>query len=81
MKKICAELNDGTIIEEKDKPILHYYDDIDIRKLENELINDIESNIDKWAVEFVTSDSEQEIREHRTNIEMRINILKNKLYE
>ena len=65
------------IIEEKDKPILHYYEDIDVWELENELINDIESNIDEWAVEFVTSDTEQEIKEHRMNIEMKVDILKN----
>lgn len=65
------------IIEEKDKPILHYYGDIDIRELGNELINDIESNIDEWAVEFVTSDTEQKIKEHRMNIEMKVDILKN----
>lgn len=69
------------IIEEKDKPILHCYDDIDINNLENELINDIESNIDKWATEFVTSDIKQEIKQHKTNIEMKVNMLKNKLYE
>ena len=69
------------IIEEKDKAILHYYDDIDIMKLENEILNDIESNIDKWAVEFETSDSEQDIKEHRMSIEMKIDILKNKLYQ
>lgn len=69
------------IIEEKDKPILHYYGDIDIRELGNELINDIESNIDEWALEFVTSDTEQEIKEHRMSIEMKVDILKNKLYE
>lgn len=69
------------IIEEKDKPILHYYEDIDIMELENELINDIESNIDKWALEFVTSDSEQDIQKHRNNIKTNIYILKNKLYK
>lgn len=69
------------IIEEKDKPILHYYEDIDVGELENELINDIESNIDAWALEFVTSDFEQDIKEHRISIEMKVNILKNKLYE
>lgn len=65
------------IIEEKDKPVLHCYYDIKIKELENELINDIESNIDEWALEFVTSDTEQEIKEHRTNIEMKVDILKN----
>ena len=69
------------IIEEKDKPILHCYKDIDVMELENELINDIESNIDKWALEFVTSDTKQEIKEHRMSIEKKVDILKNKLYE
>lgn len=65
------------IIEEKDKPLLHYYEDIDIRELENELINDIESNIDEWAVEFITSDSEVDVGGHIIGIEKKVTMLKN----
>ena len=37
------------IIEEKDKPVLHDFSDMDIKKLALEVVTDIESDIDKWS--------------------------------
>lgn len=43
------------IIEEKDKPVLHDFSDMDIKKLALEAATDVESDIDKWWSEFNTS--------------------------
>lgn len=40
------------IIEEKDKPVLHDFSEMDIKKLASEAVTDIEENIDVWS-EFV----------------------------
>lgn len=42
------------IIEEKDKPILHDFSEMNIKELAIEAMMDVESNIDKWS-EFNTS--------------------------
>lgn len=52
------------IIEEKDKPILHVYSEMQIFKVESELINDIESDLNGWS-EFITDDDREEIIAHR----------------
>ena len=43
------------IIEEKDKPVLHDFSDMNIKKLALEAVTDVEFNIDKWWSEFNTS--------------------------
>lgn len=42
------------IIEEKTKPVLHDFSDMDIKKLALEAATDVESDIDKWS-DFNTS--------------------------
>lgn len=66
------------IIEEREKtPLLHNFSWASVKDLEKEVINDIEQNIDEWGL-FVTSDSEEDIKEHKEEILRKISILKNK---
>lgn len=63
------------IIEEKDKPVLHDFSEMNIDNLEKELVNDIESNLDEWA-NFTTDDIDDEISEHKAEIIRKLEILK-----
>lgn len=59
------------IIEEKDYPKLHNLCDFDVEDLEEELINDIERDLNRWS-EFITNDTPEEITQHRNEIRQRI---------
>lgn len=63
------------IIEEKDEPILHDFSEMKIENLEKELIEDIESNLDGWAI-FTINDTDDEISEHKFEISRKLEILK-----
>jgi hypothetical protein len=63
------------IIEEKDKPILHDFSEIKIEKLEKELIEDIEKDLNGWS-EFITDDDREEIMQHKNDIRTRLAKLK-----
>ena len=63
------------IIEEKDKPVLHDFSEMQIDKLEKELIDDIEKDLDGWS-EFIISEDREEILAHRDEIIRKINVLK-----
>lgn len=52
------------IIEEKDKPILHDYSEINIGELEKELIDDVERNIKDWACFCSLDDEENEAKQN-----------------
>lgn len=65
------------IIEERGIPILHDFSEMIVEKLAKELINDIESNLNGWAVEFtIASDDIEEIKLHRDTIRQKIAKLK-----
>lgn len=63
------------IIEEKDKPILHDFSEIQIQNLEKEVIDDIESDLYGWQF-FITNDDPEEIAIHRNEILQKIVTLK-----
>lgn len=63
------------IIEEKDKPILHDFLEINIEELEKELIRDIEFALDDWQY-FITDNNPVIIENHRKLILEKIEILK-----
>jgi hypothetical protein len=63
------------IIEEKDKPILHDFSEIKIDKLEKELIEDIEKDLNGWAL-FSTDFDREEIIQHKNEIRERLTKLK-----
>ncbi len=63
------------IIEEKDKPILHDFSEIEMTNLEKDLIEDIESDLYGWQ-NFYTDDDPEELNQHRTEILQKIAILK-----
>lgn len=64
------------IIEERnEKPILHDFSEMNIKDLEKELIEDIESDLCGWA-NFITDDDLEEIKAHRDEIRQKIAILK-----
>ena len=63
------------IIEEKDKPVLHDFSELQIDKLEKELIDDIEKDLDGWS-EFIISEDREEILAHRDEIIRKIDVLK-----
>ena len=63
------------IIEEKDKPVLHDFSEMQIDKLEKELIDDIEKDLDGWS-EFIISEDREEILAHRDEIIRKIDVLK-----
>lgn len=63
------------IIEEKDKPILHDFSEINIENIEKELIEDIESDIYGW-INFMTDDDQEEVKQHETEIRQKLAILK-----
>ena len=64
------------IIEEKEKSILHDFSEMIIEKLARELIDDIEKDLTGWSVEFVITDDQEEITQHRNEIRQRIAKLK-----
>lgn len=64
------------IIEEKEESILHDFSEMIIEKLARELIDDIEKDLTSWSVEFVISDDQEEIAQHRNEIRQRIAKLK-----
>ena len=63
------------IIEEKDKPVLHDFSEMQIDKLEKELIDDIEKDLDGWS-EFIISEDREEILAHGDEIIRKIDVLK-----
>ena len=63
------------VIEEKDKPVLHDFSEINIDNLEKELIEDIEKDLIGWS-EFITSDDREEVIMHRDEIRNKIAMLK-----
>ena len=63
------------VIEEKNKPVLHDFSEINIDNLEKELIEDIEKDLIGWS-EFVTNDDREEVIIHRDEIRNKIAILK-----
>ena len=64
------------IIEEKEKSILHDFSEMIIEKLARELIDDIEKDLTGWSVEFVITDDQEDISQHRNEIRQRIAKLK-----
>lgn len=63
------------IIEEKENPVLHDFSEMKIEKLEKELIDDIESDLDNWQ-HFTVDEEPEEIEQHRIEIIQRIEKLK-----
>ena len=63
------------IIEEKDKPVLHDFSEMKIKKIEKELIEDIESDLIGWSM-FIPTDDREEIMQHRNEIREKIVMLK-----
>lgn len=63
------------IVEEKENPVLHDFSEMKIEKLEKELIDDIESDLDKWQ-HFIVDEEPEEIEQHRIEIIQRIDRLK-----
>ena len=63
------------VIEEKNKPVLHDFSEINIDNLEKELIEDIEKDLIGWS-EFITSDDREEVIMHRDEIRNKIAMLK-----
>ena len=63
------------IIEEKDKPILHDFSEMNIENIEKELIEDIENDIYGW-INFMTDDDQEEVKQHETEIRQKLAILK-----
>ena len=63
------------IIEEKDKPVLHDFSEMKIKKIEKELIEDIESDLVGWSM-FILTDDREEILQHRNEIREKIVMLK-----
>ena len=63
------------VIEEKNKPVLHDFSEINIDNLEKELIEDIEKDLIGWS-EFITSDNREEVIMHRDEIRNKIAMLK-----
>lgn len=63
------------VIEEKDKPVLHDFSEMNIDNLEKELIEDIERNLVGWS-EFITCDDREEVIVHRDEIRNKIAMLK-----
>ena len=67
------------IIEELNEAILYDFSNdrnISVESLAKELINDIESDLTSWSVEFVINDDQEEITQHRNEIRQRIVKLK-----
>lgn len=63
------------IIEEKDKPILHDFSEMNINNVEKELIEDIENDLESWT-NFIIDDNPNEITIHRDEIRQKIAKLK-----
>ena len=63
------------IIEEKDKAILHDFSEMQIEKIEKELIFDIENDLERWA-EFTTEEDYEVKLQHCNEIRQRIIKLK-----
>mgnify|MGYP007130112649 CR=1 FL=1 len=56
------------IIEEKDKPILHDFSEVNVETLEKELIEDIESDLAEWSMFYCDYDEEEAIKANREHI-------------
>lgn len=63
------------IIEDKEKPVLHVFDEITVTDLADELIKDLENDITGWSYFMVACD-EEEIKLHREIIQQKIKELK-----
>lgn len=63
------------IIEEKEKPILHDFSELNIFEIEKELILDIENDFDKW-VKWLPDDDEKKIKERKKELKKLIKQLK-----
>ena len=63
------------IIEEKDTPVLHDFSEMFLEKIEKELIDDIEKDLDGWA-NYATSDNPKHVQIHRDNIVSKLAELK-----
>lgn len=68
------------IIEEKDKPVLHDFSDMNIKELALEVVTDVESNIDKWWSDFNTSSTynDEGKKSYKFLLEDLINLIKGK---
>lgn len=51
-----------------ENPVIYDLSDIKIIDLQNELIEDIETNIEEWSKEFVIDDDKNEITSHKNCI-------------
>lgn len=56
------------IIEEKDKPILHDFSEVNVETLGKELIEDIESDLAEWSMFYCDYDEEEAIKANREHI-------------
>lgn len=78
---ILTQYNFGIfIIEEKHKAVLYDLSEMNIKDLEKELIEDIESDLNGWA-NFITDDDLEEIKIHRDEIRQKIVVLKKSMEE
>lgn len=78
---ILTQYNFGIfIIEEKNKAALYDFSEMNIKDLEKELIEDIESDLNGWA-NFITDDDLEEIKIHRDEIRQKIVVLKKSMEE
>jgi len=75
---ILSQYNNNIfIIEDRDEiPILHDFSDFSIQDLENELIQDIESDIEGWA-RFIFGRDDEDFKESRQLLIDKLNELKN----
>ena len=74
---ILSQYNWGVyIIEEKNEAALYDLSQINVDELSKELINDIESDLDGWSIEFSLDDGAEEIEQYKNNIIQRIEKLR-----
>ena len=64
------------IIEEEEDAVLYDLSNLIVTDIEIELISDIEKDFEKWVLEFVISDKEKEVNEHREEISEKLKKLK-----
>lgn len=67
------------IIEEKEKPILHDFSEMDIKQLAKEAITDIESDIDTWSGFKASCDDAESISINKELITDLIDLIKRKI--
>ena len=63
------------IIEEREERLLHIFDDLVVKNLVEELVDDVENDIDKWS-DFITSDNVEDIQHHKEDLIQRLGTLK-----